>query len=315
MMIAHTKMRIGLIGLGDIAEKAYLPIVAKHAQITPVICTRNKRNLDRIAHQYGISEAYTNIDELIASQPNAVMVHSATESHFEIVKKMLEAQIPVFVDKPLCYTLEACNELLELSVSNQTLLYVGFNRRFAPMIQTIAKHKMPLQISWQKNRTNLPGKPREFIFDDFIHVIDSLLYLANGEVVNLQVKKHMDNELLLAVMVQWEQNGTWVQGSMNRVSGYTQEVIDYQTFGNSWQVNDFSTCIHQHNDRHEILSAGSWDSALLKKGFHHMIDDWLEALSSTSFNYQRVENIRTTHELCEKVLQLVLATNTSPKSN
>lgn len=34
-------MRIALVGLGDIAQKAYLPLLASDEQVTPLLCTRN----------------------------------------------------------------------------------------------------------------------------------------------------------------------------------------------------------------------------------------------------------------------------------
>ncbi len=299
------KKRIGLVGLGDIAQKAYLPIVANHLLIEPVLCTRNQEMLKRLASQYRINETYTDLDALIQSKPDAVMVHSATDSHYSIIKKILSAHIPVFVDKPLSYTIEECDELLDLSLSNQTLLYLGFNRRFAPFILGLNKEEHPTQITWQKNRVNLPGDPRVFVFDDFIHVVDSLLFLAKGPVHQFQVRASIKDNLLQALQVQWQQKDTFVQGSMNRVSGATQELIDYYTAGHTWQVNDFTSCSHFHNNVHEVLQAGSWESALRKKGFHLMIEDWLKALDETAFNTERVESIRATHHFCERIVKKV----------
>jgi virulence factor len=297
------KIKIALIGLGDIAQKAYLPIVANHNSIAPILCSRNQETLARLANQYRISETYSTVDELVASKPDAAMIHSATDSHYEIAKKLLEAKIPVFVDKPLSYAMVQCEELLNLAVANNTLLYVGFNRRFAPTIQTLKKESNPIQVTWQKNRANLPGEPRVFVFDDFIHVIDSLLFLANGPIENLQVRSLKKENLLHAIQVQWQQGDTFVQGSMNRVSGYTQELVEYYTPGNTWHVNDFTTGAHFFNNKHEVLNAGSWDSAIYKKGFQYMIEDWLKAISETDVNHTRIESIRATHNLCEQIVK------------
>mgnify|MGYP000914023978 CR=1 FL=1 len=35
-------MRIALIGLGDIARKAYLPLLANDERVTPLLCTRSQ---------------------------------------------------------------------------------------------------------------------------------------------------------------------------------------------------------------------------------------------------------------------------------
>ncbi|MBC7487962.1 MAG: Gfo/Idh/MocA family oxidoreductase [Cytophagaceae bacterium] len=297
-----SKRRIAVVGLGDIAEKAYLPIVATHLHITPVLCTRNEETLTRIANKYRIAETYTSLESLIATRPDAAMVHTATDSHYEIIKKLLTAGIPVFVDKPLSYTLKQCDELLDLSLATKTLLYVGFNRRFAPFIQNLSKENHPTQITWQKNRANLPGDPRVFVFDDFIHVIDSLLFLGKGPIEHLHIRSLIKDRKLCAVQAQWQQGDTFMQGSMNRVSGYTQELVDYYTQGNTWHINDFTTCSHFTNEQHTLINAGSWESALRKKGFYPMIEDWLEALAEKEFNKNRVESIRATHHFCEQIV-------------
>lgn len=96
-MIASQKMRIAIIGLGDIAQKAYLPIVTNHAKVEPILCTRNTKTLKRLAIQYRINETYSDVDELIRNNVDAAMIHSSTDSHFLLVSKLLNAEIPVFV--------------------------------------------------------------------------------------------------------------------------------------------------------------------------------------------------------------------------
>lgn len=49
-------MKIGIIGLGDIAQKAYLPVITQLPNIELVFCTRNANALESLAKQYRISE-------------------------------------------------------------------------------------------------------------------------------------------------------------------------------------------------------------------------------------------------------------------
>ena len=44
-------MRIAMIGLGDIAQKAYLPLLASDERVTPLLCTRNPSVLEKLARQ------------------------------------------------------------------------------------------------------------------------------------------------------------------------------------------------------------------------------------------------------------------------
>lgn len=275
MMKNLQKTRIALIGLGDIAKKAYLPIVANHSKITPILCTRNSKTLEELANQYRINETYTNLDELIKNKPDAAMVHSATQSHFNIVSKLIEAGIPVFVDKPLCYTLHEVETLLNAATQKKTSIYLGFNRRFAPLIQSLKVQQNPNQIIWKKNRVHLPGDVRVFVFDDFIHVVDSLRFLGTGNIENLQVFPKLKNNLLESLQVQWEQNGTLLTGIMNRVSGITEERVEYYNHGNKWQIDELTSGIHYQNEQQKPIGFGNWDSTLYKRGFVDLFEDWL----------------------------------------
>jgi virulence factor len=299
------KQRIAFIGLGDIAQKAYLPIVANHSKITPILCTRNNDVLNELANKYRINEVYTDIDTLIEHKPAAAMIHSATESHFALVSTFLKAGIPVFVDKPLCYTIEEVEELLNIATQNKVLLYLGFNRRFAPLVSNLKKEQNPIQIFWQKNRVNLPAAPRVFIFDDFIHVIDSLRFLGKGAVKDLQVFSTVKNGLLENIKVQWQQNGTLLSGAMNRVSGRSEERIEYYTKGNKWQIEELVSGTHYKDEKQAPIGFNNWDSTLYKRGFVDLIEDWLDTLQEDSFNTNRIEDIRKTHRLCEMIVQKI----------
>jgi predicted dehydrogenase len=57
-------------------------------------------------------------------------------SHADYVIKSLKAKKHLFVEKPLCLTLEELNKI-EAAYSSSNILMVGFNRRFAPQIQKI----------------------------------------------------------------------------------------------------------------------------------------------------------------------------------
>lgn len=94
-------MRIALIGLGDIARKAYLPLLANDERVTPLLCTRSPSVLGKLARQYRIGECFTGRCAA-GRRPDAVMIHAATAVHGKLAELCLRAGIPTFVDKPLC---------------------------------------------------------------------------------------------------------------------------------------------------------------------------------------------------------------------
>lgn len=117
------KKRIGIIGLGDIAQKVYLPLLSQHDDVEIVgILSRSLSTVERIQERYRIPSGTTQLQELLDLQLDAVFVHSPTETHYEIVRACLLKGIPVYVDKPLSYEWEQSLELTSLAESKGLLL-------------------------------------------------------------------------------------------------------------------------------------------------------------------------------------------------
>ena len=68
---------------------------------------------------------------------DAAFVHTATESHIEIIEKLLSNNIHVYVDKPISYSYEDSIRVSNLAKKANKILMVGFNRRFAPMYSNL----------------------------------------------------------------------------------------------------------------------------------------------------------------------------------
>ncbi len=302
-MLQPPKLRIVLIGLGDIAQKAYLPILGHHPAVEPLLCTRDPAVLQQLSRRYRIDSTYSDLKAVIAQRPDAAMVHSATDSHAALVPPLLEAGIPVFVDKPLSDKPDDSERMLLLAEQRQVPLFVGFNRRYAPLIRTLRDGPKPTHISWRKHRVNLPGDPRTFLFDDFIHVLDGLRYLAPGPFENLRVHHRMRDGQLTAVHVQWERGGTLLSGSMNRMSGRTEETVEYFTEGNKWTVHDLQTGNRYHDGKRTDLGFGNWTPTLEKRGFVAMIEEWLAVVRRGTPEAAYTSDIRQTHRLCAEVLK------------
>lgn len=302
------KIRIALIGLGDIAQKAYLPIIANHAEIQPILCTRNPDTLARLQNKYRVDEAYSDINALIANKPDAVMIHTATASHFSIAHQCLTAGIATFVDKPLSFNLEECEVLVALAKANNVPFYVGFNRRFAPLISPLAEKEL-VHVRWQKNRVALPASPREFIFNDFIHLIDGLRFLAKLPAdelpKSLQVNSLMQSGLLANVHIQFEHNNALFEGSMNRISGVTEERLEVFLANEKYQIDSLTTGVHFQAGQETPLGFSDWQSYLFTRGFEQMLDQWLADIKQDGANEERLQTIIASHRLCEQIVSQI----------
>jgi len=299
------KIRIALVGLGDIAQKAYLPIIANHPEVLPILCTRNPETLAKLQTQYRINESYTDIQELIANKPDAIMIHTATSSHFSLAEQCIKAGIATFVDKPLSFDIAECENLVALARKNDVPFYVGFNRRFAPLISPLLQKEL-IHVRWQKNRVSLPATPREFVFNDFIHLVDGLRFLAKlplGTIPEvLRVNSFKQGDLLANITIGFEYNDGLFEASMNRLSGITEEKLEVFSADEKYHIESLTHGSHYKNGSETALGFTDWHSYLFTRGFEHMITDWVNDIKKGSANNIRLQEIIASHRLCEAIV-------------
>ncbi|MCP6042556.1 hypothetical protein NL354_27265, partial [Klebsiella pneumoniae] len=85
----------------------------------------------------------------------------------------------------------------------------------------------PNLILIQKNRTYQPATLREFIIEDFVHVVDTLRYLTGlAPVENLAVRTRHEAGTLKQLQIQFTAGGVEAIGIMNRDNGCTEEVME-----------------------------------------------------------------------------------------
>ncbi|MGL4772995.1 MAG: Gfo/Idh/MocA family protein [Clostridium sp.] len=298
-------MRVGIIGIGDICKKAYLPIITSKENVEIILCSRNASTLDEIKSKYRITESTTSIDKLLTKNIDCAFVHSSTASHFEICKKLLSSKIPVYVDKPISYTLEEATELTSLAKKNNTLLMVGFNRRFAPMVSSLKDLGKAHLVLIEKNRLNLPGEPRVFVYDDYIHVLDTLRFLIGGEYSSLTVDYLKDEAGLKNVVVKLSNNFTTGIGIMNRDNGITEENIEYMASGKKCVVKGLTSSILYENNTTTLKEFGDWENTLTKRGFSSIIEKFLSLSKNKVFIEDLANDFMKTHKLCEEVLNKI----------
>ncbi|MFI2435159.1 Gfo/Idh/MocA family protein [Streptomyces sp. NPDC018693] len=296
-------MKIGCIGLGDIAQKAYLPVLAVQPGTELHLQTRTPATLDRVADALHLPAAqrHRDLDALLAAGLDAAFVHAPTEAHPHIVARLLEAGVPTYVDKPLAYELADSQRLVELAEARGTSLAVGFNRRYAPGYAQCADHPREL-ILMQKNRIGLPEEPRTMILDDFIHVVDTLRFLAPGPIDDVTVRARVVDGLLHHVVLQLAGDGFTALGVMNRLSGSTEEILEVSGQDTKRQVVNLAEVI-DHKGQPSVRRRGDWVPVARQRGIEQAVLVFLDAVRAGKVLSAR--DALATHELCERVVRTV----------
>ncbi|HEY5747163.1 MAG TPA: Gfo/Idh/MocA family oxidoreductase [Chryseolinea sp.] len=296
-------LKIGIIGLGDIALKAYLPVIStKNVELH--LCTRDEARLTQIGAQYRLSHLHRTVESLIQSGVTGVFVHTATASHDAIVEQLLSHNIHVYVDKPITYHYASAEKLTGLARKNNLLLHVGFNRRFAPAYQYASTLQAANLIVLQKNRSALPGEVRTFIFDDFIHVVDTLLFLFPHPIEKMIVNGKKKDGLLYHVVVQFvAADGTTAIGIMNRDSGTVEERLEVASPEEKRVVVNLTDVTVYHDRNETRLVRDDWEPTLRKRGFDQVVDHFLLALKSGPSHQATTPDFLLTHKICEQIVE------------
>ncbi|MER5906516.1 Gfo/Idh/MocA family oxidoreductase [Streptomyces mirabilis] len=296
-------MKVGCIGLGDIAQKAYLPVLGVQPGVELHLQTRTPATLARVGDSLHLppEQRHTDLSDLLAQNLDAAFVHAATVAHPEIVTRLLEAGVPTFVDKPLAYELADSERLVRLAEERNVSLAVGFNRRHAPGYTQCADHPRDL-ILMQKNRIGLPEDVRTMVLDDFIHVVDTLRFLAPGPIDDVTVRARVEGGLVHHVVLQLAGDGFTALGVMNRLSGSAEEILEVSGQDTKRQVVNLAEVI-DHKGQPSVRRRGDWVPVARQRGIEQSVLAFLDAVRAGKVLSAR--DALATHELCERVVRAV----------
>ncbi|MFE2516010.1 Gfo/Idh/MocA family protein [Streptomyces mirabilis] len=296
-------MKVGCIGLGDIAQKAYLPVLGVQPGVELHLQTRTPATLARVGDSLHLppEQRHTDLSDLLAQHLDAAFVHAATVAHPEIVTRLLEAGVPTFVDKPLAYELADSERLVRLAEERNVSLAVGFNRRHAPGYTQCADHPRDL-ILMQKNRIGLPEDVRTMVLDDFIHVVDTLRFLAPGPIDDVTVRARVEGGMVHHVVLQLAGDGFTALGVMNRLSGSAEEILEVSGQDTKRQVVNLAEVI-DHKGQPSVRRRGDWVPVARQRGIEQGVLAFLDAVRAGKVLSAR--DALATHELCERVVRAV----------
>ncbi|HAV22914.1 MAG: hypothetical protein A2X67_12090 [Ignavibacteria bacterium GWA2_55_11] len=129
------RVRIGVVGLGNIAQTAHLPILSRlqDAQLVAV-CDQEKSRAQFVAEKFGVRRWYTDFDKMLKEEEGMSAVHicTPTKVHHDIAIAALESKKDVLVEKPLARTMTEALAINAAAKKHHRKLMVGMNNRFRP---------------------------------------------------------------------------------------------------------------------------------------------------------------------------------------
>jgi predicted dehydrogenase/threonine dehydrogenase-like Zn-dependent dehydrogenase len=195
-------VRLGVLGAGNFANATMLPALKKVKELDLIgIVAATGIESEHAAKRFGFQYATTDEEDIYQDDSiNTIAILTRHHLHASQILSGLKAGKHVFCEKPLAFRKEQLAEIYQALENSETLLTVGFNRRFAPLAQKLqnflAPIKDPLYLHYRVNAGALP--PSHWVQDpeqgggriigEGCHFIDFLTFLTDSLPVEVNVE-------------------------------------------------------------------------------------------------------------------------------
>lgn len=170
-------VRIGVIGLGEVAQIIHLPIIQSLSERFELValCDLSGGLLEAVGRRYGVARLYRSASRLLEeSDIEAVLIATNDEYHAEIAVEAAEKGKHVLVEKPICLTLADAERMRAARDAGGVQVMVGYMRRYAPAFtEAVAMVRELERISFVRvrdiigqNRLMIEQTSRVLRFDD-----------------------------------------------------------------------------------------------------------------------------------------------------
>jgi predicted dehydrogenase/threonine dehydrogenase-like Zn-dependent dehydrogenase len=196
------KVKVSFLGSGNYSTKVLIPAFKAAGTDLQIIASSTGVSGVHAGKKFGFLETTTNVNHLLSDKKtNAVVIATRHNTHADFVLEALKAKKHIFVEKPLCLTIEELDKIeAEYSLLNSNIFLLGFNRRFAPQVQKMKSllegisgpKAMVMTINageikmdhWTQDLEVGGGR----IVGEACHFIDLLRFLVGKPIKNYQIQ-------------------------------------------------------------------------------------------------------------------------------
>ena len=138
------RLKVGVVGCGVIAQVMHLPHLAELRDRFEIaaVCDVAEPTARACAELYGVEKAFTSWQDLVQENLDVVMVLTSG-SHAPIATAAARAGSHVFVEKPLCLSIDEGEELYAAVREAGVRLMVGTMKRYDPAYERLLEY-LPL---------------------------------------------------------------------------------------------------------------------------------------------------------------------------
>ena len=266
--MTYEKVRIGLIGAGNIAQNAHIPAYLKRDDVElTAVCDLNENRARQVAEKYGIKHVAKTIDELVAlPDVDAVSICTWNNAHAYAAIAAANAGKHVLCEKPMAMNPGEAQAMLEAARKSGVTFMIGFVNRFradSKLIKDMVDagkfgdiyyskagwlRRRGTPLGWFTDVAKAGGGP---VIDIGVHVIDLTWYFMGKPKpisVSATIHKQIGDYKTKGV-------GRWVALDTDNLVFNTEDsaagIIRFangasMNFEVSWAINDKGTDIYSH---------------------------------------------------------------------
>jgi len=135
-MSSSTPKRVAILGAGMIGEVHRRAALLAGAQVAGVMASSPERSR-QVADAWGVEHAYASIEEVAASDVDAVHICTPNASHVPFAVQLMEAGKHVLCEKPLGVSLADAEHAAEVAERTGVVNTMPFAYRFHPMAREL----------------------------------------------------------------------------------------------------------------------------------------------------------------------------------
>src|SRR5580693_1731651 len=122
-------MRIGLIGVGRIGVLHASTLHALPGVDSLIITDLDLGRAREVAGRFGVQTAGS-VTELLEAGVDGLVIAAPTGTHPELIKRGVQAGVPVFCEKPVAPDVEGTLDVIKSASGSAAAVQIGFQRRF-----------------------------------------------------------------------------------------------------------------------------------------------------------------------------------------
>lgn len=188
------KVRVGIIGAGNIAQNAHIPSYLKQSDVELVaVCDLKEERAKQVADKYNLKYATANINDLVARDDiDAISVCTWNNAHAEAVIAAAKAGKHILCEKPMAMNTDEAKAMMQAVRENNIIFMMGFVNRFRSESKVIREmydagkfgevyygkatmmRRRGTPLGWFTDLSKSGGGP---VIDIGVHVIDLTWYL------------------------------------------------------------------------------------------------------------------------------------------